>query len=154
MYSMETRHIQQRDRYLRKIMEETERPCLPPILPNTQSSEESVGRNGNNNFSNSITVRAVMEPKGTRNEYSGPKLNLKSRKLIAESRLPETTSDEKQHLTVNSMDSFSKKLVAEGLSGKIISRRRRKVTIIHMNRPGESGIASVVNVFLIQFYNF
>ena len=69
MYSMETRPIQQRDRYLRKIVEETERPCLPPILPNMQSSEESAGRNGNNNFSNSIMVRAVMEPKGIRNEY-------------------------------------------------------------------------------------
>ena len=50
-------------------MEETERPCLPPILPNRESSEESAGRNGNNNFSNSIMVRAVMEPKGIRSEY-------------------------------------------------------------------------------------
>ena len=126
MYSMETRPIQQRDRYLRKIMEETERPCLPPILPNTQSSEESVGRNGNNNFSNSITVRAVMEPKGTRNEYSEPKLNLKSRKLIAESRLPETTSDEKQHLTVNSMDSFSKNLLQKDYQERLSQEEEEK----------------------------
>ena len=131
---METRPIQQRNRYLPTIMGESEWLCLPSILPNRESSEESAGRNCNNNFSNSIMVRAVMVPKGTTNEYSGPNLNLKNRKLIAKPRLPKAPSAGKQHLTVNGMSSFSKKLVAEGLSEKIvslISDSRRKVTIIH-----------------------
>ena len=47
--------------------------------------------------------------------------NLKNRKRIGEPRLPKTRSDGKQNLIVNGMGSFIKKLVAEGLSEKVVS---------------------------------
>ena len=131
---MKTRHIQQGGGCFPRIMEESEGLCLPTVLPSRGNSEKSSGRNDNNNFRNSIMARAAMVPKGTTNEYSEPNNTPKNRILIARSRLPKTLSDGKQIITVNIMDSFRKKLVAEGLSEKaisLISYSRRKDTVNH-----------------------
>ena len=71
---METRLIQVRDTCLPRIMEESERPCLLPIFPNRESSEESASRNGNNIFSSFRVARAAIVPKGITNKYSWPNL--------------------------------------------------------------------------------
>ena len=84
----ETRPIQQRDRCLPTIMEESEGLCLPLILLNRKSSEEIAVRNGSNNFSNSRIKRTVMVRKGASNEYSGPNPIPKSNKLNAGHRFP------------------------------------------------------------------
>ena len=78
-------------------MEESEGLCLPLILLNRESSDKSAGRNGNNNFSNSSMTRTAVVPKDSTNKYSGPNPTPKSRKLIAEPRLPKHSMMENKY---------------------------------------------------------
>ena len=64
LYSIETRIIMQRDRWLQTIMGESEGRLISPILSNRESCGESACRNGNNSFSNSNMARTTMVPKG------------------------------------------------------------------------------------------
>ena len=83
-------------------------------------------------------IRVVIAPTGTTNEYSGPDLTSKKRKLFDEPKLPKTPSDGKQNVTVNGSGSFRKKPFAERLSEKVvslISDSRRKDTINHYELP-------------------
>ena len=117
---METRSIQQRAGCLPAIMEESE-----GLMPTSESLDESSGKNGNNNFSNSSMARAATVPKGTAIEYSEPNLIPKSKKLIAEpnkKRLP--------HL---------------------FQIPEEKAQSIIINRSGESEIVGVVNCLVIPF---
>lgn len=56
--------------------------CLPPILLDRESSDESLSRNGYNNFSNASKVYSVMVHKGITNEYLGPDLSPKTGNLF------------------------------------------------------------------------
>ena len=126
-YNMETRPIQVPS----NIHERISRVMPSPILLDRETSDESLSRNGYNNFSSTSKVYSVMVPKGITNDYLRPNLSPKNRKLIAESKLSKSCYHGKQNLAVHG---FSKKLFAQGLSEKFVTLildSRKKDAISH-----------------------
>ena len=60
-------------------MEESKSLGLPLTLFNSESSEESASKNGNNNFSNSNMTRTAVVPKDATKEHCEPNSTAESR---------------------------------------------------------------------------
>ena len=118
IYSMDTRFIQQRDRRLPTIMEESEGLCLPPVWSNRENSDESASRN-DNIFSDSSMAKAVVVPKGTASECSGPILLSKIGNLLLNLDSQKHPLIENRTLQFIVWTVSRKKFVTEGLLKKL-----------------------------------
>ena len=81
-----------------------------------------------------VTPAWQEQPWYSTNEYSGPNLTPKSRKPVAEPKLPKTPSYGKENLVVNCAGSFRKKIYSRSSIRKAVSLfldSRRKDTISH-----------------------
>ena len=76
-HSLETGLIQQRNRRLSTILEESQAICLFPLWPHRTSFEESSSGKCHNNFNNSSMADITMIPKGTPDSHLQSSLNPK-----------------------------------------------------------------------------
>ena len=128
--------------------------CISPILPYYASLEESELRPNRKNVAcHTNLVVSNLVPPSTRNLYSLSTATSKEHKLNKPTR-GSSSSNCKQNITTGGLDHIRETILKKGVSetsAKLITSTRQKIQSQITNRPGECGLADVINNRLMGF---
>ena len=150
VHCLEIRSFQSGDRYSTIDLGQSLHLYISPILPHSTSLEESELRPNRKNVAchTNLAVSNLVPP-STRNVYSSSTAIFEKHKLKKPTR-GSSSSNCKQNITTSTVNHIRERLLKKGVSetaAQLITSIKSQIKI----RPGECGLARVINNKLMHF---